>query len=48
MQIKSAEDLIVYQKAYALATEAFVISKGFPSKGKILTYRFHIDVRRDS
>src|SRR6266404_7579416 len=39
MQIKSAKDLIVYQKAYALAMEIFGVSKGFPGGGKVLTYR---------
>jgi hypothetical protein len=29
MQIKSAKDLIVYQKAYVLGMEIFVVSKGF-------------------
>ncbi len=32
MQIKSAKDLIVYQKAYALAMEIFAISNGFPAE----------------
>lgn len=30
MEIKSAKDLIVYQKAYLLAMRVFEISKGFP------------------
>ena len=30
MQIKSAKDLHVYQKAYALAMEIFRLSKAFP------------------
>jgi 23S rRNA-intervening sequence protein len=34
MQIKSAKDLIVYQKAYALAMEIFGVSKGFPAEEK--------------
>ena len=34
MQIKSAKDLIVYQKAYALALEIFLVSKGFPAEEK--------------
>jgi len=29
MQIKSAKDLIVYQKAYTLAMKIFVISRAF-------------------
>jgi four helix bundle protein len=29
-QIRSAKDLIVYQKAYALATQVYDISKSFP------------------
>ena len=34
MQIKSAEDLIVYQKAYTLAMEIFEASKKFPAEEK--------------
>ena len=34
MQIKSAKDLIIYQKAYALAMEIFEVSKSFPAEGK--------------
>jgi len=34
MQIKSAKDLIVYQKAYALAMEIFEASKKFPAEEK--------------
>ncbi len=34
MQIKSAKDLIVYQKAYALAMEIFAVSKDFPAEEK--------------
>lgn len=30
MQIKSAKDLVVYQKAYQLAMEIFDASKAFP------------------
>src|SRR4029453_4829502 len=30
MQIRSARDLIVYQKAYELAMEIFAVSKDFP------------------
>jgi hypothetical protein len=36
MRIKSAKDLIVYQKAYALAMEIFAMSKGFPAEEKCL------------
>jgi hypothetical protein len=32
MQIKSAKDLIVDQKAYALAMEIFEVSKAFPPR----------------
>jgi hypothetical protein len=32
VQIKSAKDLTVYQKAYALAMEIFEVSKGFPGE----------------
>ena len=32
MQIRSAKDLIVYQKAYALAREIFEVSKSFPAE----------------
>jgi four helix bundle protein len=32
VQIKSAKDLIVYQKSYALAMEIFEVSKGFPAE----------------
>ena len=32
MQINSATDLIVYQKAYALAMRIFGVSKRFPSE----------------
>src|SRR4030095_14948408 len=31
MQIRSAKDLTVYQKAYELAMEIFAASKGFPT-----------------
>ena len=34
MQIKSAKDLVVYQKAYALAMEIFEASKSFPAEEK--------------
>ena len=33
MEIRSAKDLIVYQKAYQLAMAVFEVSKGFPSEG---------------
>ena len=33
-EIKSAKDLIVYQKAYALALRAFDVSKRWPSEEK--------------
>lgn len=45
MQIKSAKDLIVYQKAYALAMEIFRVSKGFPADGK---YSLTDQIRRSS
>jgi len=32
MQIRSAKELIVYQKAYQLAMAIFEISKSFPSE----------------
>jgi four helix bundle protein len=32
MQIRSAKDLIVYQKAYTLAMEVFSVSKSFPKE----------------
>ena len=34
MQIKSPKDLIVYQKAYALAMKIFEMSKSFPAEEK--------------
>ncbi len=34
MQIKSPKELVVYQKAYALAMEIFRISKDWPSEEK--------------
>src|SRR5207249_11342902 len=43
--IKSAKDLIVYQKAYALAMEIFAISKGFPAEEK---YSLIDQIRRSS
>jgi four helix bundle protein len=36
VQIKSAKDLTVYQKAYALAMEIFEAGKGFPAEEKYL------------
>ena len=45
MQIKSAKDLIVYQKAYALAMEIFAISKSFPAEEK---YSLIDQIRRSS
>src|SRR5205807_6182175 len=45
MQIKSAKDLIVYQKAYALAMEIFAVSKGFPAEEK---YSLIDQIRRSS
>jgi four helix bundle protein len=45
MQIKSAKDLIVYQKAYALAMKIFVESKGFPLEEK---YSLTDQIRRSS
>ena len=34
MQIRSANDLIVYEKAYELAMEIFEVSKHFPLQEK--------------
>jgi len=45
MQIKSAKDLIVYQKAYALAMESFEASKKFPAEEK---YSLIDQIRRSS
>jgi four helix bundle protein len=45
MQIKSAKDLIVYQKAYALGMEIFAITKGFPAEEK---YSLIDQIRRSS
>ena len=45
MQIKSAKDLTVYQKAYALAMEIFAVSKGFPAEEK---YSLTDQIRRSS
>ena len=45
MQIKSARDLIAYQKAYALAMEIFALSKGFPAEER---YSLTDQIRRSS
>ena len=45
MQIKSAKDLIVYQKAYTLAMEIFEASKNFPAEEK---YSLIDQIRRSS
>jgi four helix bundle protein len=45
VQIKSAKDLTVYQKAYALAMEIFAVSKGFPAEEK---YSLIDQIRRSS
>jgi four helix bundle protein len=45
MQIRSAKDLIVYQKAYDLAMEIFVASKSFPAQEK---YSLIDQIRRSS
>jgi four helix bundle protein len=45
MQIKSAKDLIVYQKAYALAMEVFTISKRFPQEER---FALTSQIRRSS
>ncbi len=45
MQIKSAKNLIVYQKAYALAMEIFEASKKFPAEEK---YSLTDQIRRSS
>jgi len=45
LQIKSAKDLKVYQKAYALAMEIFQISKSWPSEEK---YSLTDQIRRAS
>ena len=45
MQIKSAQDLIVYQKAYVLAMEIFEVSKSFPAEEK---YSLTDQIRRSS
>ncbi len=45
MQIRSAKDLIVYQKAYALAMDIFAMSRGFPAEEK---YSLTDQIRRSS
>lgn len=45
MQINSAKDLIVYNKAYDLAMEIFEISKTFPKEEK---YALTGQIRRSS
>ena len=45
MQIKSAKDLIVYQKAYALAMETFEASRRFPAEER---YFLADQIRRSS
>ena len=45
MQIKSAKDLIVYQKAYSLAMEIFGVSKRFPAEER---YSLIDQIRRSS
>ncbi len=45
MQIRSAKDLIVYQKAYTLAMEVFSVSKSFPKEER---YSLTDQMRRSS
>jgi four helix bundle protein len=45
MQIHSAKDLIVYQKAFALAMDIFNLSKKFPAEEK---YALTSQIRRSS
>ena len=45
MQIKSAKDLRVYQKVYALAMEIFWLSKNFPKEER---YALMDQIRRSS
>src|ERR671935_1823933 len=45
MQIRSAKELVVYQKAYALAMRVFELSKRFPREE---TYALTGQVRRSS
>jgi four helix bundle protein len=45
MQIKSAKDLLVYKKAYALAMEIYKLSKSWPPEEK---YSLTDQIRRSS
>ncbi len=45
MQIRSAKDLIAYQKAYSLAMEIFAVSKSFPKDER---YSLTDQIRRSS
>jgi four helix bundle protein len=45
MQINSAKDLIVYQKAYALGMEIFLLSKSFPAEER---FALTSQIRRSS
>jgi four helix bundle protein len=45
MQLKSAKDLHVYQKAYQVAMDIFVVSKRFPTEEK---YSLTNQIRRSS
>jgi four helix bundle protein len=45
MEIKSAKQLIVYQKAFSLAMDVFETSKGFPSEEK---FALTSQIRRSS
>ena len=45
MQINSAKELIVYQKAYQLAMQIFEVSKGFPSEER---FALTSQIRRSS
>ena len=45
MEIKSAKDLIVYQKAYELAMRVFTVSKCFPPEER---YALTSQIRRSS
>ena len=45
MKIESAKDLIVYQKAYALAMEIFNLTKRFPAEER---YALGSQIRRSS
>ena len=44
-QIRSAKDLVVYQKAYALATQIYDVSKSFPADER---YSLTNQIRRAS